>query len=46
MASALKVTGNDVAAFCDALVIDAKSWVDKQRHKRLNNRTLLNSLVS
>jgi DNA-binding ferritin-like protein (Dps family) len=28
-----EVTGNDVAAFCDALVIDAKSWVDKQRHK-------------
>ncbi|MFY0758670.1 DUF1048 domain-containing protein [Metabacillus dongyingensis] len=28
-----EVTGNDVAAFCDALFIDAKSWVDKQRHK-------------
>lgn len=28
-----EVSGNDVAAFCDALVIDAKSWVDKQRHK-------------
>jgi DNA-binding ferritin-like protein (Dps family) len=23
----------EAAAFCDALVIDAKSWVDKQRHK-------------
>lgn len=22
--------GNDVAAFCNDLVIDAKSWVDKQ----------------
>ncbi|WP_277678048.1 DUF1048 domain-containing protein [Gracilibacillus dipsosauri] len=28
-----EVTGNDVAAFCDDLVIDAKSWVDKQRQK-------------
>ncbi|WP_026675271.1 DUF1048 domain-containing protein [Alkalihalobacterium bogoriense] len=31
-----EVTGNDVSTFCDDLVIDAKSWVDKQRHK-LNN---------
>jgi DNA-binding ferritin-like protein (Dps family) len=28
-----EVTGNDVAAFCDDLAIDAKSWVDKQRQK-------------
>jgi DNA-binding ferritin-like protein (Dps family) len=28
-----EVTGNDVAAFCDDLVKDAKSWVDKQRQK-------------
>jgi DNA-binding ferritin-like protein (Dps family) len=27
------VTGSDVAAFCDELAIDAKSWVDKQRQK-------------
>lgn len=26
-------TGNYIAAFCDDLVIDAKSWVDKQRQK-------------
>lgn len=28
-----EVTGNDVAAFCDGLVIGAKSWIDKQRQK-------------
>ncbi|WP_026695384.1 DUF1048 domain-containing protein [Peribacillus kribbensis] len=28
-----EVTGSDVAAFCDDLVADAKSWVDKQRQK-------------
>jgi DNA-binding ferritin-like protein (Dps family) len=28
-----EVTGNDVAAFCDDLVSDAKSWVDKERQK-------------
>ncbi|MFB5660376.1 DUF1048 domain-containing protein [Alteribacillus sp. HJP-4] len=28
-----EVTGDDVAAFCDDLVIDAKSWVDKHRQK-------------
>ncbi|WP_346769940.1 DUF1048 domain-containing protein [Cytobacillus firmus] len=28
-----EVTGNDVAAFCDDLASDAKSWVDKQRQK-------------
>jgi len=28
-----EITGNDVSAFCDDLVIDAKSWVDKQRQK-------------
>jgi len=28
-----EVTGNDVAAFCDELVSDAKSWVNKQRQK-------------
>ena len=27
------VTGDDVAAFCDDLVSDAKSWFDKQRQK-------------
>ncbi len=28
-----EATGNDVASFCDDLVIDAKSWADKQRQK-------------
>jgi len=28
-----EVTGDDVAAFCDDLVSDAKSWFDKQRQK-------------
>jgi len=28
-----EVIGNDVAAFCDDLGIDAKSWADKQRQK-------------
>lgn len=28
-----EVTGNDVAAFCDDLAIDAKSWVNKERQK-------------
>ncbi|AEP00529.1 DUF1048 domain-containing protein [Heyndrickxia coagulans] len=28
-----EVTGSNVAAFCDELAIDAKSWVDKQRQK-------------
>lgn len=28
-----QVTGNEVAAFCDELVIDSKSWVDKQCQK-------------
>ncbi|GAE30349.1 DUF1048 domain-containing protein [Alkalihalobacillus hemicellulosilyticus] len=31
--SVKEVTGNDVAAFCDELVIDTKSWIDKQRQK-------------
>ncbi|MGD7045791.1 DUF1048 domain-containing protein [Jeotgalibacillus proteolyticus] len=28
-----EVTGGDVAAFCDELVMDAKSWRDKERQK-------------
>ena len=28
-----EVTGDDVAAFCDDLVSDTKSWVNKQRQK-------------